>query len=224
VRRGRAGAGRVDGAVTAGSFTNEADLERMSGGRLLHGAFMIESFVHADAPETLFRVLAGRSLPGAVLIIVDDVPTEGLLRMLAPAGSGAERAERRGRPGARRTKEPRRREYGRLVRDFREGWHIHTFLPPERVGETAAQYGWRLREVVDLSDHIIRNRPRDLVARAVSEPVRRIGLTGSWWDNVLGGSALQRLSHRRAVRYQALVLQRTASAAGAGSMRIRPET
>ena len=185
------------GKVVAGSFTNPRDLERMARGRGLHGAVMIESFVHTDEPERLFGALAGYSFPGAVLVIVDDLPTERLAQLSAVPHGRHGRAEQR-----------RRGEYHRLVEDFRRGWHVHSFLPPRSIADMAAAAEWDMVETMDLSDYIIRNRPRDLLARAAAGPARAFGLPGAWWQNVVGGSALQRLSHRGALRYQLLVLRK----------------
>lgn len=173
-----------------GSYDSVSDLERMSGGRLLSGAYMIESFVHAPDAERLLRAIAERTRPGGALVICDDLPTERLATALA-SGTGEERSRA-------------------LAQQFRAGWHVQTFLSPRQIAKVAARTGWKLIRSDDLSACVATYRPRDLVARVGSWYATVLRLRSSWWDNVTGGSALQRLIHRRAVRYRLLTLQRVA--------------
>jgi SAM-dependent methyltransferase len=173
-----------------GSYDSVNDLRRMSGGRLLSGAYMIESFVHAPDAEHLLRAIAAQTRPGGSLVICDDLPSERLARAMA-SGSGADRSRF-------------------LAERFRAGWHIQTFLSPRQIAAVATRAGWRLVRSEDLSGFVATYRPRDLVARVGSWFATALGLRGSWWDNVTGGSALQRLIHRRAVRYRLITLQRVA--------------
>lgn len=180
-------------AVCAGRYDDPDDLRRMTNGESLDGAYMIESFVHAENPPAVFEALADRMRPGGLLVICDDLPSERLLQAIE-SSTPAEGPFEHGRSIA-------------LASEFRTGWHINAFLSPERLLSAARPHGWNLVEELDLSPFVMRYRPRDLVARMGRFAALALRLTGRWWENVRGGSALQRLIHRRAVRYRLLVLR-----------------
>lgn len=71
-----------------------------------------------------------------------------------------------------------------------------------------ARTGWELVRAINLSRFVITNRPRDLAARIAAVPARVCGADTSWWRNVIGGAALQRLIRRRLTKYRVLVLRR----------------
>ena len=195
----RIAAGRLPARarVVEGSFTSEDDLRRMTGGRSIDAAYMIESFVHTDEPENVFRALGRLTAAGGVLIICDDIPTDRLLRDL-----------RLSRALPTRERRQRVRLHQKLAADFRAGWHINGFQSVRQIAEIGLRTGWRLARTVDLSEYVVTTRPRDFIARIAYGPARSIGARGSWWENVIGGSALQRLIRRRLIRYQILVLER----------------
>ena len=185
--------------VTRGSFTSEADLRRMADGRTLDAACMIESCVHADRIDALFESLGTVMRPDGVLIICDDVPTARLLRQIATQPSGDTSL-----PGHVRLNR-------RLAADFRWGWHINTFQSVGHFAASGERTGWRLEHSTDLTKYVVTSRPRDVAARIASVPARLVRARASWWRNVIGGSALQRLIRRRLVGYRVLVFRRTGS-------------
>lgn len=189
------GGGNAAASVITGSFTEEADIRRLVGEEKLHGAYMIESFVHGNDPAALFSGLARHSLAGAPLIICDDFPGEALRQEIDADAPPTAPSRRRSR-------------HARMAADFRRGWHIHSFLTPEELVPLAATAGWQLVERRDLSPYVVTNRPRDILARMSAPVVRALGGRGSWWENVIGGAALQGLIRRGLVRYQILVFRR----------------
>lgn len=188
--------------VTTGSFTSAADLRRMAGGRTLDAACMIESFVHADRIGELFESLGRIMRPNGVLIICDDLPTLRLLRQLEPRPTGNASLPRLVRLNRR------------LAADFRWGWHINAFHSVEHIAATGRRTGWRLEHSTDLTGYVDTSRPRDLAARLAAVPARLVRARTSWWRNVIGGSALQRLIRRRLVAYRVLVLRRDGPLSG----------
>jgi SAM-dependent methyltransferase len=90
-----------------------------------HGAYAIESFVHADDAAGFFAMAAQQLQPGARLVLCDD--------FLNPPHSPAARA---------------------WVARFRRGWHLNTLLSEEDTCALAASAGLRLLAAHDLSAHL----------------------------------------------------------------------
>ena len=90
-----------------------------------HGAYAIESFVHADDAAGFFTMAAKHLLPGARLVLCDD--------FLNP---------------------PHTAEAKAYVARFRRGWHLNTLLSEEDTCALAQSAGFRLVEVQDLSAHL----------------------------------------------------------------------
>ena len=90
-----------------------------------HGAYAIESFVHADDAAGFFTMAAKHLLPGARLVLCDD--------FLNP---------------------PHTAEAKACVARFRRGWHLNKLLSEEDTCALAQSAGFRLVEVQDLSAHL----------------------------------------------------------------------
>jgi SAM-dependent methyltransferase len=90
-----------------------------------HGAYAIESFVHADDAAAFFAMAAQQLQPGARLVLCDD--------FLHP---------------------PHAPEARECVNRFRRGWHLNTLLSEEDTCALAASAGFRLLEVHDLSAYL----------------------------------------------------------------------
>lgn len=90
-----------------------------------HGAYAIESFVHADDAAGFFAMAARQLLPGARLVLCDD--------FLNP---------------------PHTAEANACVARFSRGWHLNTLLSEEDACALAQSAGFRLVEVQDLSAHL----------------------------------------------------------------------
>lgn len=149
----------------------------------------IESLAHAADPVASLRALSRQLADGGLLAVVDDMP-------LAAAGSD---------PGA--------------VRDlatFKSGWQCPVLLSHDGYLDALAACGLALVSDRDLSGDY---QPRPLARIAWLTVVNRIAralIPFAGWrivmDSYLGGLALERLYHRRAVSYRLLVARRTASA------------
>jgi hypothetical protein len=193
--------------VVAGSFVSEADLRRMAAGRSIHAAYMIESLSHSDRPDQLFAVLSRLTSRGAILVVCDDFPSPRLARQLATTGARDPESQAGRSKGERLSPEVRLNL--RLAAEFRRGWHIHGFRTASELARLAEPLGWRAVETMDLSRAVITTRPRDLAARLGAGPARLLRSPSRWWENVIGGGALQRLIRRGLVRYQVLVFCRS---------------
>lgn len=90
-----------------------------------HGAWAIESFVHADDAAGFFHMAAQQLTPGARLVLCDDV--------LNP---------------------PHDAEARRWVARFTRGWHLNSLLSEQEICALAAKAGFRLVQVQDLSAHL----------------------------------------------------------------------
>jgi len=106
-------------AFALGSFSAMPDLQAC------HGAYAIESFVHADDAAGFFAMAAKHLLPGARLVLCDD--------FLNPPHSAAAR---------------------KWVARFQRGWHLNSLLSEEDTCSLAHAAGFRLVEVQDLSAHL----------------------------------------------------------------------
>jgi SAM-dependent methyltransferase len=90
-----------------------------------HGAYAIESFVHADDAAGFFSMAAQQLLPGARLVLCDDFVNP-----------------------------PHTAEAQACVARFRRGWHLNTLLSEEDTCALAQSAGFRLVDVQDLSAHL----------------------------------------------------------------------
>jgi hypothetical protein len=186
-----------DAAVHTGSFASSNDLASMTGDRLIDASYMIESLVHTDHPEVTLDAVCRQTVQGGLLVVCDDFPSELLMEIVR--GGDDEIAEtQQGNASVRR-----------LAKEFREGWHINTFQTVRQLVEIAARCGWSFVEETDLSKFVVTSRPRDIGARVFALVARHLKLHGSFWQNVSGGGALQRLIRRGFVRYEILVLRRS---------------
>jgi hypothetical protein len=172
--------------IAAGSFEDTETLKALCRNSTAAAGYMIESFVHASSPEAVFEALSGVAADGMLLVIIDDFPSASLEHRLSSSGGGRLRS---------------------LVTDFRNGWHITTFCSSRRVAASAASYGWSLEEEHDLTPYVDSRRPRDFLARAAREFLHLFKRRTHYFDNVVGGGALQRLIQRRATRYQMLLFR-----------------
>ncbi len=180
--------------VFRGDFTDPALLARVADRGPLDGAWMVESYNHADDAETLLGGIAGIIRPGGVFTIVDDFPADSLI-----AGDPSPRV-------------------GRLRDEFLSGWHVKTFLPPSRLKEIAARHGFDHILEEDYSAYIAHRRLRDYLVRAGAAVGRVLRRSSPGWDNLRGGSALEQLSREGYIRYQlhAFLRRQGVSAADSG--------
>ncbi len=90
-----------------------------------HAAWAIESFVHADDAAGFFHMAAQQLVPGARLVLCDDV-------LHPPHDAVAQR----------------------WVARFMRGWHLNSLLSEEQIRTLAEAAGFRLVAVHDLSGYL----------------------------------------------------------------------
>jgi cyclopropane fatty-acyl-phospholipid synthase-like methyltransferase len=149
--------------------------------RFFDAAYAVESSIHVHDILARLPLLASRLRPGATFIVVDDMIS---------------------RAAARRW--PSRRER-RWLREFEKGWYAHGLVSLEQMVAAAEEAGLVLREARDLTPYLELGRPRDRLARVFVSGLRWLPLRLSWFDNLLGGNALQLALKRKLLGYYYLV-------------------
>ncbi|MFW5688697.1 MAG: SAM-dependent methyltransferase [Spirochaetota bacterium] len=145
--------------------------------------FAIESFIHVHDVLAHLPEIASRIRPGGRLVIVDD--------MISRAAS---------------RRDPSRRER-RWLREFSAGWFAHGLVSVEQMIAAAAAAGLPLLEARHLTGYLELDRPRDTVARAFISMLRWWPLRTSWFNNLLGGNALQLALKSGLLGYYSLVFR-----------------
>ena len=158
-------------SVRAGDFCTPESYEGIPEASL-DFAYFIESLVHAPDPELLFRLLTSRLKPGARVYVCDD-----LLGMPRDSFSTVRMGRQSG---------------DRIVENYRRGWHINTLMTPKELESLLAGFGMHALESRDLTPYLKLNRLRDRLIRLAVPLLRPFGENTPWWDNFLGGDALQR--------------------------------
>jgi predicted O-methyltransferase YrrM len=142
-----------------------------------HLVFAIESFLHSPDPGAFFASAAARLVEGGRLVVCDD--------FLTPAGA--------------RPISPRE---ARCLDEFRRGWVVSSLVTAERADELAAAAGLVPVEGRSLTPHLELGRPRDRLIAALVFAGRHLPLRGYYWQNFLGGNALQSALRRGLVDYR----------------------
>jgi membrane glycosyltransferase/SAM-dependent methyltransferase len=146
----------------------------------------VESHVHAPDAATFLRAAHRHLQSGGVLILVDD--------MLA-------------RPEA----ELDARAAHRLAQ-FRRGWRLGHVPDLAGLAEKAANTGFALEGVQDLTDMLRLDRLRDKVLRLAGPVADRAGLARvPFFGNMIGGNALTESYRAGQMRYRLVVLRQTQS-------------
>lgn len=173
--RGLSGIEVAEADFTSDEFWSSCD------GQPFDAMFAVESFVHVPELRSKLPAIARRLRRGGRLIVVDDMIS---------------------REAARRW--PDRRER-RWLREFEKGWYAHGLGSLEQLAAAASQAGLVLDEVRDLTAYLELDRPRDLLARVFISGLRWLPLRPAWFDNFLGGNALQLALKRRLLGYYYVV-------------------
>lgn len=160
-------------AVKAGDFCKAQAYESLPE-TSVDFAYFIESFVHATDTAELWRLVSSRLRPGARVYICDD------FLGLAPEGPSE-----------------------RIILDnYRRGWHINTLISPGELESLLREHGVVRENSINLTPHLKLNRFRDRMIRLAVPLLRPVGRDRPWWDNMLGGDALQRALSKDLIHYR----------------------
>ncbi|MCF7928415.1 MAG: methyltransferase domain-containing protein [Spirochaetales bacterium] len=179
--------------VYEGSYLDRDLVRRILSDRKTAAAYAIESFLHCPDPAEFFSLWSSVLKPGGKLIICDDFSIRP-----AEAEKGDTRRER-------------------LLRDFKRGWKVENLLEVKQVKELAGNYGLVPIGDRDLTPNLVLQRPRDRIIRFLVSVLRpmelgeRLPLPWSWWQNFLGGNALQQALLAGDLSYRFLVFRKPES-------------
>jgi hypothetical protein len=144
---------------------------------------MIESFNHIASTDVLLAGISRHLAPGGLLLICDDF-------LSRPPKTGKE---------------------NKAVEQFRDGWHMHGLTTAEELRVRGPQH--RLtplpERTTDLSAYI---RHRGVIATMVwltAALGTAFRASSPWWDNIIGGNALNHLGRTGLIQYQLLVFRRS---------------
>lgn len=169
--------------VHAGDATNPADLTAIAGNHPFHAVWMIESFNHIAAAADLLAGISRHLAPGGLLLICDDFLTR-------PPETDAQR---------------------RMVDQFRSGWHMHGLTTAAALQEQSAAHGLTPlpNRTTNLSPYIRHHGIIPTLVRLTATLGTAVGASSPWWDNIIGGNALNQLGYQGLIQYQLLVFQRS---------------
>ncbi len=168
-------------AVSTGDFCTPEVYDDIPEGSI-DFAYFIESFVHAPDPDRLMRLLTTRLKPGARVYFCDDF-------LASPRGLASSI-----RMGSQSGEE--------ILENYRRGWHIHTLATQEELATSLGTLGLVGIESRDLTPHLKLNRLGDLRIRLAVPILRPFAKKTPWWENLLGGDALQRALTVGLIRYR----------------------
>jgi cyclopropane fatty-acyl-phospholipid synthase-like methyltransferase len=146
-------------------------------------AYAIESMLHVPAMLAKLETIRSLIRPGGLLVVVDDFVARSFD---PPTASARER---------------------RWLADFRRGWYAHGLASCRGFIAAARDAGFDLVEGRDLTPYLELGRPRDRVARAFVAATRWLPVRPEWYNNLLGGNALQMCLRNGVVRYCYLVFR-----------------
>jgi len=142
--------------------------------------YAVESMIHIP-PETNIAPLIAESLvPGGVFILCDDMLTD-----LEEEMGEKDRA---------------------LLQEFREQWYAPGIRSSRSWIESFEEAGLEAEKADDFTPWLKIFGPRDLAAAALVPLLR--GMRKPWTENLVGGTALQRLIRRGRIRYRFLVFRK----------------
>jgi len=178
-------------SLVAGDFTDPHLSAQLS--PPYDAAYAIESFLHMPDAELFFAQSARFLRTGGRLFVCDD-----FLEPQPKTANGKLRSRETGAPSL----DPLRT---RLLARFRRGWQVQSMFSAGQACRLAEKYGFILRNSEDLSPYLELNRPRDIGIRILVKLRGWLALDSPFWNNLLGGDALQRLLLRGHIKY--LLLQ-----------------
>ncbi len=152
-------------SLTAGDFTDPHLSAQLS--PPYDAAYAIESFLHMPDAELFFAQSARLLRSGGRLFVCDDF-------LASQPGAGD--------PG--RT---------RILARFKRGWQVQSLYSADQTRRLAEKHGFVLRNTDDLTPYLELNRPRDIGIRILVKLLGWLPVDSPFWNNLLGGDALQRL-------------------------------
>lgn len=142
-------------------------------------AFAIESFVHVADVQRFFAQCRELIRPGGLLIICDDFGSN----VIDFAAS-------------------------RVVRRFRQGWHINTLLTVDELCEQARTAGFEHESTQDLTPFLRIGRPRDRLIGVFLHVLKWLPVDARRFDDLMGGQALQTCLRQGWIQYQLATFRR----------------
>ncbi|MFW6291632.1 MAG: SAM-dependent methyltransferase [Spirochaetota bacterium] len=167
-------------SIDEADYTDRRYWER-AGDRRYDLAIAVESFLHVDGLLTRLPLIASRLRPGGTLVVVDD--------MISRLGAS----------------ESRTRRQTRWLGEFRKGWYAHGLTEMQRFVASARDAGLTLIEARDLTPFLELDRPRDVLVRPIVSALRWLPVRPQWFNNLLGGNALQLALRSHLLGYYFLV-------------------
>jgi SAM-dependent methyltransferase len=154
--------------------------------------YAIESFVHGPGPAAFFEQAARVVRPGGHLVVCDD--------FLSSTGARADLPKR----------------HRRWLDEFRQGWHLGSLVGVESADRAANDAGFSLERDEDWTPWLELERLRDRVIATAVRLGRPLRVHHPWWQNLVGGHALQRSILAGLVEYHFLVWRRDTTARPTG--------
>ncbi len=169
-------------------------------------AYAIESFLHMPDAELFFAQAARCLRPGGKLYICDDVLASQPAQ--CPQGPAVSRPAQPAQPArGRDAAAPSRR----LLQRFKRGWQVQSLFSASDLCGMAEKHGFVHKQTDDLSPYLELNRPRDIGIRILVGMLGWMPVATPFWNNLLGGDALQRLLLRGDIRYLLLQFEKATS-------------
>ena len=142
--------------------------------------YAVESMIHLPQGSDISGLIADSLAPGGRFVLCDDMLT-----------GSEEELEKRDAD---------------LLAEFRGQWHGTGIRPAAEWIGLFEERGLETVAAEDFSPWLKTSTPRDLLNTALAPLVRNRG--NAWSQNIVGGSALQRLHRRGAVQYRFLVFRK----------------
>lgn len=138
--------------------------------------YAVEALLHADPLEKVVENVRAALGAGGVFVACDDFLNSSV------GGAGGREA--------------------RWIATFRRGWHADGLTSYDRFLEMCRYNGLSLTHDLDLTPHLELGRPRDKLIRLATTALARLPISAAWWQNMVGGDALQRCLRAGLIGYR----------------------
>ena len=142
--------------------------------------YCVESFLHVDNGADFLATIAKVMRNGDMFAICDD-----FLATSSPPFAGRS-----------------------IVEDFSAGWRAPSCTAVEVFLQHCRQAGLELRSQIDLTQYLKLWRPSNIGILLLVNLLKPFHPKGAWWDNFIGGNALQKGYSRELFTYQFMVLKK----------------